>query len=167
MNRQHFSPFIEQLLISTLLFLGIPITLLCTGIVQINFNNEYINAKILVIIIAVCVYMFYLFAHFVPGIAAIIDLITNNFITEKNTYVESFVVAQKFSARKKSKKQGQLADAYYLRVILANNDGKSSYATTFFHEMKKGESYTIVYGKYSKILLSALSEQGEEMLNKI
>jgi len=51
-----------------------------------------------------------------------------------------------------------------LRVWMSIDTNQEMFRTTFTHTMIPDASYTIVYGKYSKLIVSILSEDNVEML---
>ena len=79
----------------------------------------------LLIIAAICLYFYYLAAHFIPGISSLVDMATKNYVTDKMTYGSSFMANQRFAPRARGKSSNQpshtriMNEAYYLKVILA------------------------------------------------
>ncbi len=99
------------------------------------------------------------------------DFITQNFVTEKMSYVESYVASNKFYGFGRERetpdmpsKKMKLIESFHLRVILAGNKGKVVFRTTQFHTMEKGKSYTVQYAKFSKVIISISSPDGQQIL---
>lgn len=161
-----FSPFIRQFCVASLLFVVLPALAFGTQLIQVSVSNQHGELGLLLIFIAVALYIYYLAAHFVPGVFALADLMMKQFKTEKMVFISSYIAHQPFDITPKYSKNGQtgLTASVYMIAILANNHGRTAFKTTAFHLLEKGKSYTVTYGKRSKILISILSESGEEML---
>jgi hypothetical protein len=129
--------------------------------IEVKVNNAGI------ILAAICIYIYYFSNLFLPGMYAVFDVLTKNYATRKITYVDSYItnnwfIAKSYYASADNKKN--IGANYHLKVLLADQKGKSVYSSAYFHTMEKGKNYTVTYGKKSKILISVLSPQGEEML---
>lgn len=163
-----FSPFIRQSCVASLLFVVLPALAFGTQLIQVSVSNQHGELGLLLIFIAVALYIYYLAAHFIPGVSALVDLMMKQFKTEKMVFISSYIAHQPFDITPKhsTEKNGQtgLTASVYMIAILANNHGRTAFKTTAFHLLEKGKSYTVTYGKRSKILISVLSESGEEML---
>ncbi len=167
MKWKSLNPYILQLVITSIGYLGIPIILFATDIVQISVNNQYGNIGAVFIIAAICYYFLYLTSYFVPGISAILDMLTDNFVTSKMSYIESYVDRSNpyANSRKISADRKAPMDSHcMLKMVMGSNSGKSAYLMSYYHKLEKGKNYTVQYGKFSKVIISILSEQGEEML---
>jgi len=51
-----------------------------------------------------------------------------------------------------------------MMIGMADRNGKKMYISTYPHIMKQGKGYTVQYGKFSKLIISILSTDNEEML---
>lgn len=164
-KKPHILPFLEQFIAATVMFIVLPISLIFSNIIEIIIADRY---RVFVITLILISYFYYLLALFLPGFAVFFDLLTGKSISKKMVYVDSIITKHRFTIRKTKASSDDtprhLIYDYYLRVTFADNKGKRSYSTTFLHQMKPGKSYTVIYGKYSKILLSVLDESGGEML---
>jgi hypothetical protein len=161
MKKHIFSPFIVQFVLSLFCYIIIPVIVIRIGMVEIKINN------IGFIIVAIIVYGYYFSSHFIPGIHAVLDALLKNYITCKMTYMDSYITPNWFhttSYYRSDNERKNIGTNYHIKILLAGQKGKSIYSTTFFHSMEKGKSYTVTYGKRSKIVQSVLSSQAEEML---
>lgn len=166
--KKFFYPYIYDLLVSLILFIGVPVIFITTNLISISFHS---SVGVLVFLASVFLYIYFLASCFIPGIYAIMDLVTKNYVTEKMSYIECYIASNKFYGFKKTKKidmeiasKIKLSEDLHLRVILAGSKGKTAFRTTRFHTMEKGRAYTVKYGKYSKVILSIVSSENEEML---
>jgi hypothetical protein len=119
------------------------------------------------ILVAAAIYLIYFTSHFMFGIYAVFDILAKNFVTGKMAYIDSYIAANWFGLRShyvSVDNRKNIGGNYHLKLLLANQKGKSVFSTTFFHKMEANKNYTVTYGKKSKIVLSIISEQGEEML---
>ena len=93
---------------------------------------------------------------------------TNNFITEKMVFINSYVDSSRiFVSNKATAKRGKLSilnEYCFMKILLANQERKAVFSSVFFHTMEKNKWYIIQYGRFSKVVVSILSEQGEELL---
>ena len=164
-KKPHLIPFLEQFIAATVLFIVLPAALVFSDIIEIVIADKYRGFVITLILI---LYFYYLLALFLPGLSVLGDLLTGKTISKKMVYVGSMITRHQFTIRKTKATPNDAASHliydYYLRVTFADNKGKQSYSTTFLHQMQPGKSYTVVYGKCSRILLSVLDDSGVEML---
>lgn len=165
MKKTSFIPIIIRFIISSLLYIVLPCILFFSGLVKIIINDKYGSLSYILIFVGIVLYLIYISTRFIPGIYAICDLVTNNFIEEKMSFVNSYLSDSGLYTRNHNNvSKNRLSVSYTLHIILAGNRGKSAFTTIFMHNMKSGKSYTVLYGKYSKILISVLDETGREML---
>lgn len=161
-------PNIIQLINVLFFFVGIPIILFAINLVDVTLNNEYGNLRVIFVIAGISIYFYIIAGYLVPGIYSLFDLITDNFITCKMVYINSYIDKSKFLAfNKATTKVGRvemLNEHCFMKVLLADHKGKSAFSTTFYHLMEKDKRYTIQYGKFSKVIVSILSEKGDELL---
>lgn len=159
-------PYIEQLIITLILFIILPSVLFAMD--QIEIKNDYGNLSFGLLIVGGMLYFYLIIMYFLPGIYSLFDLITNNFITCKMTYISSYVESSKlFISNKATVKTGKIQrmnERCFIKVMLSDHNGKSMFSTTYYFLMEKDKRYTIQYGKFSRVIVSILSEAGEEML---
>jgi hypothetical protein len=159
MKKNTLSPFIAQFVISLLFYIVVPIILLTIGL-----EVKVSNAAALMVIIG---YVFYFFVIFLPGVYTIFDVLIKNYETGKMMYNHSYIESSWFPARNYKASAGYRKYKgwnYHLKVLFAGQKGNSLFSMVFFHTMEKGNHYTVTYAKKSKIVLSIMSEQGEEMM---
>ncbi|MEA4833307.1 MAG: hypothetical protein VB118_11930 [Oscillospiraceae bacterium] len=137
--------------------------------VEVTIHNEYGNISLLLILIGVILYLVFIATRFMPGLTAILDIVGKNYVTNKMTFVSSYIADNGMFYRINKLNYNyniktKLNESYFLKLILADNKGKSIYTTTYCHKMEIGKAYMITYGKYSKVVLSVLSSENEEML---
>ena len=165
LNKRRLILFLEQFLVATVLFVVLPAFMLKLKVLQISADNV---PQALVVVLFALLYSYYLAAEFFIGAALLVDIVSKNFVSRQLTYVNSVVAKHRFTNHKKSvgtrTSSQTLAVDYYLRVIFGDDTGKRAYSTASLHQMEPGQSYTVIYGKHSKILLSVLNKDGEEML---
>lgn len=94
MKRKIFGPFIGQLVIASMVYIGIPLILFSLDIFDIRINPGYLHLRAPFAIIVVIFYIIFIASYLSIGMYALFDSITNNFVTKKMTYVESYMVAQ-------------------------------------------------------------------------
>lgn len=168
MKRSALKPYILQAINATIIYLAIPIFLLSTSIIRVTVDNEHGNFGVLFVIAAIFGYFYVIAEFFVPGIYALFDMLADNFVTCRMTYVSSYVDRSKplvyNNAIARVSRMEAPNERCFLRILLANHKGKSTFLTTHYHLMEKGKSYTIVYGKFSKVITSVLSDEGQELL---
>jgi len=51
-----------------------------------------------------------------------------------------------------------------MMIGMADRSGKKMYISAYPHIMVQGKGYTVQYGKFSKLIVSILSAEDEEML---
>jgi hypothetical protein len=106
--------------------------------------------------------------YFITGICSIIDIVFTTFSEDKIMYVSSYtdrnrnlilhnLIANRIYASQRN-------EYCFLKIMLSGKTGKHTYLSTYFHTMERHKGYTIKYGKYSKVIVSILSKEGEEML---
>ena len=163
-----FLPYIYDFFFSLLLFIGVPAVFIATDSISLSFHG---SIGILIFGVSVLIYIYFLASYFVPGIYTIMDLITRNFVTEKLSYVEGYIANNKFYGFGRDRKSPdetsqkmRLVESFHVRLVLANNKGKTVFRTTQFHVMEAGKIYTVQYAKHSKIVISITSPDGKQML---
>ena len=159
-------PYIFHTIYILFIFLVVPITLIICDVVEVK-GGKYFNITILVFIFIL--YLYFVTTYVLRSVRAIIDLATKRFVTKKMTYVDSYfdnsrIILHRNKTKKHGKQLLETRECCYMRVWLADHEGKYMFLTTFPHLMQKGERYTIRYGKLSKIIVSILSDQGIEMI---
>ena len=168
MKWKSLKPYIEQFAIATLLYIVLPIILFSTKLVSITVNKTYGNVGIVLLMALGCLYFYYILAFLIPGVYSIADLMTNNFITEKMVFINSYVDSSRiFVSNKATAKRGKLSilnEYCFMKILFANQERKAVFSSVFFHTMEKNKWYIIQYGRFSKVVVSILSEQGEELL---
>lgn len=143
------------------------------GVIKITVSDRGgVLGGLLVAAAAVCL-ICYLAGRFITGLSALLDLTAHSFQTENMTFVRSYSAYWRYTREPRHPREPSAHDPsgrpslnrdLYLVVVLANERGRASYLTADFHSMKEDETYTVTYGKHSRILISARSAQGEEML---
>ena len=143
------------------------------GVIKITVSDRGgVLGSLLVAAAAACLIR-YLAGRFITGLSALLDLTAHSFQTENMTFVRSYSAYWWYTRKPRhpvSRRHMTLRGApslnrdLYLVVVLVNERGRASYLTADFHSMKEDETYTVTYGKHSRILISARSAQGEEML---
>lgn len=81
MKWKSLKPNIIQLINVLFVFVGVPIILFATNLVDITLNNEYGNLRVIFVIVGICIYFYIIAEYLVPGIYSLFDFITDNFIT--------------------------------------------------------------------------------------
>ena len=167
--KESFEPIILRFILSTLLYIVLPGAGMLSGVVKISVDNSYGSVGIILIVVGIVLYFSYIATRFIPGIYAIFDLITDNFISEKMVYVNTFTSDSGLYTRTQNRKtalsnMNQVSIGYLLRITLADNKGKTFFTTVYLHSMEPGKAYSVTYGKFSRILISATDSSGVEML---
>ena len=150
-----------------MLYLGIPFILFVLDVFDVSIKPQYSYLAVPFLVTIIVLYIIYIASNFIPGVYALFDCITSNFVTKQMSYTDSYVAHQMYHSKKRMESTSQktrLIDAYYIIIILADKKRKSSYKTTHFHTMEKGKSYTVTFGKFSKVLISVKDAQGMELL---
>ena len=98
--------------------------------------------------------------HFKPGIRMLSDIIFNNFETHEIMYENSII--NRYHHFHLNKKQ---SEGFFMMIYcqIDNNKQRLTLCASRYHGMIPGEKYTVKYGKRSKILISILSDNGEEL----
>lgn len=171
--RKSFKPFLSELFDTALMDILVPGGLLAAGVIKITVSDRGgVLGSLLVAAAAACL-ICYLAGRFITGLSALLDLTAHSFQTENMTFVRSYSAYWRYTRKPRHPREPSAHDPsgcpslnrdLYLVVVLANERGRASYLTADFHSMKEDETYTVTYGKHSRILISARSVQGEEML---
>lgn len=160
-------PLILQSTSASILFIGVPIILFTTHLVNITVDDRYVSPGVIAFA-GICGYFYVIAAYFIPGVYSLFDLLTDNFVTCKMTYVMSYIDRSRFLAfNRATSTVGRielLKEHCYMRVLLADHKGKSLYSVSLCHLMEEGGRYIVQYGKFSKVIVSILSEQGQGLL---
>jgi hypothetical protein len=158
-------PYIYVLIEASLVFVALPLCLVFFREIEIVIKSKW---YLPLVIAGSFAYLHILFNQLIPGIKALFDYIGSNFLTCKAVYLASYTNNYSyFLARDRGKRRGsgaKLKGYGFYRVLLARNNGKKMFLASFPHLMEKDKVYTIKHGKFSKVIVSIVSEQGEEML---
>ena len=144
-----------------------PIMLVVIAVAPVDNRASNLAGGILFILIIV-VYITFVIDYFLPGIRIFHDLLTNSFVTSEVSHVNSFVV-KRYDIFEKgyftSRKMG-VKEEIFMTVICSENNGKGLIlSASRYHGMQRDERYTIVYGKRSKIIVSIISANNQELFD--
>lgn len=157
-------PLVLQFACALALYIGAPLTLIFTNWIDVNVKDS-VGAGF--VVIGILLYIYFIVSYLIPGASSLFDLLTNNFKTENMIFISGYIDKSRFLIfnRKKDTVGNLDRNEYcFFRTIFANQTGKSVYNTTCFYRMDEGKPYTVQYGKFSKVIISITSVDGEEML---
>lgn len=102
-----------------------------------------------------------------PGIRLFKDLIFDSFVISEIKYKDSIINRYYYFPKKErffSWSKIEIVQEDFLQVYCHKREDNSLFIllSARYHGMKPGEAYTVVYGKYSKVLISILSDDGVE-----
>ena len=138
----------------------LPLILIYLNIIQIKINGGF---SILFLLFFATMYINFFIKYFIRSLLSIIDLLTNNFISKKMMYINSYVKNSKAIILGGSS-ENNFKEMCIMMIGMADRNGKKMYISTYPHIMKQGKGYTVQYGKFSKLIISILSTDNEEML---
>jgi len=166
MKGKAMKPYIKILIHSTGLYIVLPASLLFFKFVTIAPDVRGII--FILSIFAVILYFHFIATFFLPGVCAIYDLVTDNFVTKKLVHTNSFVDNSYYGLNERIKTdQGlMISEHILLKVFLLSTSGERiNLLSAFNHRMEKQKSYIVTYGRYSKIIVSVLSQDNQELLD--
>ena len=153
-----FLPYAGQFIHAIVVYVLTPIYLfvLMTAAVM-NKPGAFL---LLLLGLAVLWYFAFVVDHFKPGIRVLRDMICNSFETCEIKYENSIINRYHHFPHIKEQSEGVFLHVYCQKEH--HNQRLTLYASRY-HGMIQGEVYTVKYGKYSKVLISILSNTGEEL----
>lgn len=164
-------PFIFQALYGAFLFVAIPLILLLGPWIEIEIMDSIVFVFILVGII---LYFNVILFEIIPGVYALVDLITDDFISQNVVFVEMYADRRRLFATRGEKKQksecskrkGILTRYEYAFFDLrfSTSRGKELFYSTSMVDLASGKKYTIQYGRLSKTIISITDDNGKECL---
>ena len=161
------SPYIIYGMFLVSVFFCMPLLLYKINLVEIHLSK---NIKVVLIIYGIVFYMYITLTHIRKCIYATLDLFANNFVSNKMTFINGSIdVSQRVLLPKKIHKNDsimKIKDIFFFDLWFANNEGKKKLTATRFCSIEKNKVYKVCYGKKSKIIISIISEQGNEMMTQ-
>jgi hypothetical protein len=151
------SPFLVQFVHAVMVYILFPVFLFILMIANLRFN---LGASLLLLLgLGVLWYFAFVLDYFIPGVRTLSDIIFNNFETREIKYENSIINQyQHFLLLKKN------GEGIFLKIYCKiDGEQRLTLCASRYHGMIPGERYTVKYGKHSKVLISILSENGEEL----
>jgi len=134
------------------------------------FYNVVLLVLLLLFFVGVIIYLALMTPHFSRGLKLLYDVAFWNYTkceivyqTSITDYYHEFPVKQPFFIWSKKIQQGV---ASYLQIYCKSIGGlELELSSSRYHGMVSGRKYNVIYGKYSKVLFSIKSEDGDELLD--
>jgi hypothetical protein len=111
----------------------------------------------------IVIYLNFILCYLFPGICLLMDLVRNTFIQRKIIHENSFVEERRGYIPKG--KVGGIKEQIFIKVFGLENDRNIALSCSYYHGMERGEKYTVTHGKYSKVIVSILSKDNEELMD--
>jgi hypothetical protein len=153
-----------QFLYSAVLYIAIPLMLIFTRSVDVNIHRT-VGAGAMVI--GISIYVHFIACYLMPGACSLLDIITDSFVSQRMNFISGYIDKSKWLIfNREKRKVGNLSvnEYCFFKIVFAIQNRKAVFATTYFYHMDANKCYTVKYGKFSKVITSILSEEGDEML---
>lgn len=161
-------PFIFQMIYALFLFIGVPCVFLLGPWIEIKITD---SLGFVLIIVGIIFYTNVILFEIAPGFYALIDLLTNNFCTQKMIFIQGYADRRRLLTTKGEKKLSHeekkkfgscnVYEYAYFYLVFATSEGKRAFFSTFPCDLKTGECYVVRYGKYSKTIVSIGEHTGD------
>jgi len=163
MREKAMKPYIRTLIPAVGLYIALPSILLLFQFVTIASDAR----GVVLVIVLIFLYFHSISTIFIPGICAIYDLRAKKFVTSKVVHTTSYVNDSFYSfTNRRRVDTGSLVSEYvFIRAFCKTNSGKSLILSSALnHKMENQRSYIVTYGRFSKIIVSVMLEEGQELL---
>ena len=164
-KKRAFRPHFIYLFHSIMTYIGTPIfgIVFLIGMVESSPNVGFL---FLLFIIGVISYILFVIPRLIPGLCLLCDVITNSFITSSIKY-QSYVINRYYYFHRKAEKNEKIifgqGDFLELYSALEEDHSRLVLSSARYHGMLPGEKYKVVHGKYSKVLVSIISEDSADL----
>ena len=153
-----FLPFVGQFFHSVVVYILTPIFLFIVMLASLMSHQG--GGLLFLLLLAVLWYFSFVVNHFKPGVRVLSDTIFNTFEIHEIEYENSFINRYHHFPLIKKQSEGVFLEIY---CRMDNNNQRIMLRASRYHGMIPGEKYTVKYGKRSKVLISILSENGEDL----
>jgi len=170
MRKQAFFPYIIRFVFAITVYIGCPIFAI---ILLLTLRSSSFSIQIGIVLFGGVSIIYFLFIRprFRLGLLLWLDIICNAFATHQIQFQDSiidywshyFINDFEISLSGKTKKKKLKEEAFLQVVCRGENNEYIHLSSARYHGMISGKKYMVVYGKYSKILISVLSEEGEQL----
>jgi len=168
------SPYIISFTAAIIIYMGAPlyILLIAEGTLQ---SLSIIGIPFFMCIWAIILYFDFMPNYWQPGLCLLRDMRYKTLVTAEIEYRADSIECWSYFPQKQENPSHEAMKKYkkikwkispLLAVACRDEDGKWLYLSSMrYHGMIPGEIYTVIYGKYSKILISILAEEGKVLWN--
>jgi hypothetical protein len=160
-----FLPYLGSLIHAVIAYIGggIITFVLIVGAVEMR---SVLGILFLSIIGVIIWYLVFFIPYVLPAVQLLWDISRNTFEKCEIQYRNSLVLRYNRCYKKVDVQEGKTRRIIepFLEVCCRKKD--NTYTNLFsarYHGMVPGDIYTVTYGKYSKVLISILSEDGEKL----
>ena len=153
-----FLPFIGQFIHAIVVYVLTPIFSFI--VMMAALMSEPGAFFLLLLFLGVLWYFAFVVDHFKLGIRVLSDVVFKNFETHEIIYESSIINRYHHFPLIKKQSEGVFLEVY---CQIDNNDQRLALCASRYHGMISGETYTVKYGKHSKVLISILSDNDEEL----
>jgi hypothetical protein len=114
-----------------MLYIAIPLMLILTGSVDVTIHKIVGSGMI---VIGISFYVHFIACYLVPGAYSLLDIITDNFVTQKMIFIDGYIDKSKlFVFNREKRRVGNLSvnEYCFFKTIFAIQNRKTVFTTTY------------------------------------